>query len=386
MTSQFKNKNSLTYKNPMIGIIGGGQLARMMILEAHAFGLQTYLFCQSPDEPAAQVCQNIIYQGDDFDKNFLVFLSKITHLTFESEFYNLQPFEKSIKKNQVFVFPSLDNLKRIQYRDLQKELLKQYHIPTSDFIKVTHPDDLYLAQKQLGLPFVLKKTIGGYDGYGTFILKTKNDLKKWLLTHSLSEPYIAEKWVLFKQELAITFIRSKKGDIFYYPLVKSYQVDHRCDWVIGPTDHPKLKQLRSKIIKLLNGVDYVGAITFELFESDQLLVNEMAPRVHNTAHYTLDAYTHSQFLMHLLSGVTRSTLPKPVQLSPFFAMINLIGPKKGQLKPVTLKAGLVHWYGKKISKPGRKMGHINYLKHSSPNNLFKNLLKQAQNDRKLFRS
>ena len=251
-------------------------------------------------------------------------------------------------------------------------------------------------------PFVLKTRRGGYDGYGTFVVKNKTALFKLLnipqalessktrktqtknriktentLKKSLPKTsFIAEPLLSFKRELALISARNQKGQIIFFPLVESFQKNSVCLWVKGPVEHLKLAGLKRKIRSFLTKIDYRGVIAFELFETESvLIVNELAPRVHNTGHYSLSALTEDQFTIHL-KAISNQDLKTPRLLSKEFAMLNLLGEgspqplfqTKGkacslidQSQALKQKGFHLYWYGKKQSRPGRKMGHINCL-------------------------
>ena len=249
----------------------------------------------------------------------------------------------------------------------------KHHIPTADFISVKFKNKLSLKKNLSNLwsqwgDFVLKSRIGGYDGHGTFIIKKKAQIKQIKFPKT---NFIAEKFIPFKRELALLSARNKKGQIIFFPLVESFQKQSICLWVKGPAQHKKLKKLKAQIKVFLTDIDYQGLIAFELFDTrSQLIVNELAPRVHNTGHYSLDALTEDQFTIHL-KAISNQSLKSPRLKSKAFAMLNLLGTgaKKASFKTKSLlnessqkylkkqKISL-YWYGKK-SRPGRKMGHLN---------------------------
>ena len=234
---------------------------------------------------------------------------------------------------------------------------------TADFMPADKPlRDLL----KLWGPFVLKTRTGGYDGYGTFFIRDKNDPLP-------STPCIAEKYIDFKRELALTAVRSKKGETVFLPLVETRQEQARCLWVCGPASHRKLKKLQKQITLFLRKTAYQGAVTFELFDTgEDLLINEAAPRVHNSAHHSLNTLTEDQFTLHL-KGIFNLPLTTPKPLAGGFAMLNLLGEgvKNPQWKlPQDVH---LHWYGKS-SRKGRKMGHINTLA-SSPQQALRKALK-----------
>jgi 5-(carboxyamino)imidazole ribonucleotide synthase len=257
----------------------------------------------------------------------------------------------------VNVFPSLDAIGKIQDRKSQKRLLDEFKIPTSPWVIIESKADLETAREKLGA-LVLKKRRFGYDGYGTFVMKDKLDFSP---LEKSEHGFIAEKWVPFKRELAISFVRSGKGDFLALPLVESVQENSRCFSVMGPVKHKGISALTQKFKNLMNKMDYVGILAVELFETKGALsVNELAPRVHNSAHYSQDGLTTSQFVYHLSAGLDFK-MPKPELTRPGFAMVNLLGSGNPNTGLSHSGPGHLHWYGKSENREGRKLGHINVL-------------------------
>ena len=261
-----------TRRDPLtIGILGGGQLARMLALEAAPLGLRCAILSQHRDDPAAQV-SGAWHCGDPTSpSDVLTFCQKVNLLTFESEFVPAEIL-RQLDRTKLKVFPSPRLMMHLQNRHSQKQLLVEHKIPTAKFLAVSTAKDLDQALNTLGLPLVLKQCHGGYDGNGTFHLKTEKDVATFLAR--LDQDFIAESWVPFQRELAVTLVRSKDGSLVTFPLVESKQTDNRCDWVYGPIKHklalPLIRRLRRFLVK----IDYVGSISFELFDlGDKLLVN-----------------------------------------------------------------------------------------------------------------
>ena len=352
-----------------IGILGGGQLSRLLSLRAKTQGIPVFVLSPSKKDPAAQ--QNPLWiKGDPKkQKDLKKFFQLVDIISFESDFISANKIQKALQSlgnNKPHIAPSLKNLSLIQDRYTQKKLLSQYKITTADFIKLTL--NISIQKKLLSLlekwgPFVLKTRKGGYDGYGTFQIKRKSQIKKLALS---SHSFIAEKFIPFKRELAFLAARNKKGQVIFFPLVESFQKNSKCLWVKGPVLHKKFPALKQKVKKFLNGISYEGLIAFELFDiGERLIVNELAPRVHNSGHYSLDALSEDQFITHL-KAIRNNSLSPPKKFQKGFAMLNLLGEgyKKPKLK--TKKGISVWWYGKTISHKGRKMGHINTTNRSAP--------------------
>jgi 5-(carboxyamino)imidazole ribonucleotide synthase len=350
---------SLPYR---VGILGGGQLARMLALKAHQMGLEPHVLSLSHQDPAAQVTSwwsqgdpNVPLQAERF-------LSGVDVATFESEFYCAQSLSQAVEKTQVPLFPQPNVMATLQDRWPQKQLLDRYNISTSPYLSVQNRTELNSAHDTLGLPFVLKKRRFGYDGYGTLIIKDKDQFTELYQVFKEDDVgFIAEAFVPFERELALMMIRSRDKSFVSYPLVESYQQNSRCLWVKGPAQHPNFVPFKEKLQEMLESINYVGAIGIEMFDTgDRLLVNELAPRVHNSGHYTMDAMSEDQFSLHLKS-ILGLPLGDVHSLAPGFAMYNLLGSGQSDPQWTLPEAVYFHWYGKGENRDGRKMGHLNCL-------------------------
>jgi 5-(carboxyamino)imidazole ribonucleotide synthase len=365
-------------KQVKIGFLGDGQLARMMVLEAHRLGLEPHVLTENPHSPAAQTtCQAYFGKLQDI-KALQAFAEKVDYLTFESEFVPASALSALESLPAVKVFPKISTMKTLQNRLSQKQMLEKFKIPTAPFFPVIDPSDLEPLWQAFDGPFVIKKNFGGYDGYGTFFARKISDLKD--LAETLkpeAQGYLAEKMIPFQRELAAILIRSQKGQTLALPLVETKQLDGKCDWVQGPIRHARWPALSKKLFRMMKALDYVGCLGVEMFdEGPRLWINELAPRVHNSGHYSQDALLESQFSLHLLAGLG-AKLPPIHVLSPHFVMANLIGGD-GEGRQGIL-SGKLHLYGKIEARPGRKMGHINYLGAKGSN-----LLSLALKERKKF--
>jgi 5-(carboxyamino)imidazole ribonucleotide synthase len=344
-----------------LGILGGGQLARMLALSAHKWGVQPWIYSENPNDPGRQVTSFGATGKLDDAVALKKFLSQVDVATFESEFLNAPMLAELQKSTGTAILPSPEIMGLFQDRLSQKQLLDKMKIPTAQWMSVNNPSEALAAVDRLSLPLVFKKRRFGYDGYGTFVIRDKKSLQEFCdKEFPNTDGFIAEQFIPFKRELACIFARSQSGEIVHYPLVESLQKDSRCFWVKGPVQQSSFKPWAAKFKKLLTQSRYVGVIGVELFETKKgLIVNELAPRVHNSGHYTQDAFELSQFDLHILALLDQPLfIPKGPK---GFAMVNLLGDSdpKGQahFTPKTF----VHWYGKADSRPGRKMGHINSL-------------------------
>lgn len=313
-------------------ILGQGQLAWMLQMAGRKLGLNIQI-------------------GDDITSPI-----QSPVLTFESEFYKPSDIHKLIQNQEVF--PSLKNLGLLQNRKTQKQSLVDSNLPTSPFWILKSPTDLtnLLASEKL---IVAKKIFGGYDGYGTYVIKKHTDLVKFLDQFAGHlEDFIFERFVPFKRELALQVARSRSGDIQFFPLVESIQKNNKCFLVKGPIKLPST--LTRKIAQWLHSLDYVGVMGIEFFDTPQgLMINEIAPRVHNTGHHTLDSCTVDQFTMHWLCAL-QDKLPTIELKTKKFVMLNLIGKSHNTIQFPKQIDGQLYWY-QKSNRPGRKLGHINFV-------------------------
>lgn len=361
-----------------VGLLGGGQLARMLALAAPPINMDVHILSAQAQDPAAQVSPHWRQGDPNQEKDLKSFVTGLDALSFESEFFDMSAVRKAVAENPgVFVYPRPELMAQIQDRRSQKALLDQYKIPTSSWQPISSFADLTKAENILDFPFVLKKAQGGYDGYGTFHIGDPDEFDA--LKKISPFPAIVEKSIHFKRELAVIMFRSRDGEVLVYPLVESRQKDSRCDLVLGPLKHAGLDALLKKFRRLLSDTDYVGALGIEMFDTGrELLVNELAPRVHNTGHYSQNALNWDQFQLHLLCG-RHGALPKIELHGKAFVMANLISQDATPLDPAGAWTGSLHWYGKTESRPGRKMGHVNYCGANA-----KELLRCAQRERAQF--
>lgn len=342
-----------------LGILGGGQLARMLALDAAPMGLHVSVMAAQAHDPAGQVVGSTVLGSLSDEADLRRFLRPLKNLTFESEFVDTDKLSRSLPRT-VHVFPNLTAIEALQDRLTQKQLLDQFSIPTSPWREVKDLKDLHQAELNFKNGFVLKQRRFGYDGYGTFVVAKGQNADPSILQKS-SHGFIAENFVKFRRELALSFVRSRSGHFLSLPLVESVQVNSRCFSVKGPIAHKSVATLTKKIRRMMESLDYVGILAVELFDTPKgLLVNEVAPRVHNSAHYSQDALTCSQFEYHIRAGLDLP-LPKVELLKKGFAMVNLLGDGGREIHLSHSPLGHLHWYGKTENRAGRKLGHINVL-------------------------
>ncbi len=361
-----------------VGILGGGQLARMLALKARQMGLKTVVLAEKRSDPAVSSANRWI-QGDiNSEQDVRLLIRNSDFITFESEFIPASLLRKSLKQIPgKKIYPSLKCLSHIQDRLKQKEWLHDYHLPTLEHIKINSKDDIDLAFQIYNHKIVFKRRMGGYDGYGTYVVKNKLDLDAFKIEFKgLESQFIIEPFVEFKSEKSLIFARSSKGQIKILPMVKSVQKNNQCDYVMGPTHHPMQRKITAKIIQFLTDIDYVGVIAFELFNlGSKLVINEVAPRVHNTGHFSQDALNVDQFELHLRC-ILGMDLPNIEIKQPAFVMVNLLGTSVRNPTIAKFPTGALHWYDKTENRPRRKMGHINYIGNQKNDLLQKALLER----------
>lgn len=342
-----------------LAILGAGQLSQMLALAAHPLGLKPSLLAVAKTEPAWGT--GLGHLGQAESGKGLAPLKKTELLTFESEFYDAEKLKKSLKGYKGRIFPNLKALGLLQDRKSQKDFLVKEGFLTSAFLSVSSEAELSQALVHFRGRLVLKLRTHGYDGNGTFYARGKPDdfTRLSALLRKYPQGFIAEAFIPFQRELALMAFRSADGSFAFFPLVESVQKDSRCDLVLGPAEHPELKKLQDKIKKALRKINYIGAIAFELFDDGKnLWVNEIAPRVHNSGHFSQDTLNYDQFTLHLMCGLGEK-LPTIKAHNKAFGMINLIGSHHRLPEWVLPTEARLHWYNKTENRPGRKMGHLN---------------------------
>lgn len=367
-----------------VGILGGGQLARMLAESAFRLGLKPVVYTDDVDGPASEICVETVSGKINDAIQLKKFVERMPFIAFENEFVDCQQLRASTIQPDSKFFPNLKAIEILQDKLEQKKLLTRIGIPTSPFIEIDSnkgaPSEIQRSLASLG-DLVLKWSRQGYDGKGVKVVHANRaeDLTSAIpfveSAWSRGIPIYAEKKVDFVRELAIIGCASIKGEFVSYPLVISAQESGICKEVIGPAIElgvaPELQeQARDAAQKLAQEVSLVGSFGVEFFESrsGEILVNEIAPRVHNTGHYSQNAFPVSQFENHwraLLGLSLFDPLAEPKASAPFFAMLNLLGPQgisrtsASSPLPIAGAHSQLHWYGKKEIRPGRKLGHIN---------------------------
>lgn len=355
-----------------VGIIGGGQLAWMMGDAAKALDIELIVQTPQATDPAAAIASETILAPIDDAAATALLAEKCDVITFENEFINLEAL-MPLQSQGICFRPKLEVLAPLLDKYNQRCYLRDIGLPVPQFVALEN-------NKGLGenfpeqFPVVLKARRHGYDGQGTFILKDRKSLVATL--QKLGEtPVLLEEFVPFTKELAVIAARSVNGEIVTYPVVETQQEDQVCRRVLVPAEIDRAVQLQIEAIAhtLLNSLQVIGLFGIELFltVNDKILVNEIAPRTHNSGHFTIDASFTSQFEMHLRS-VSGLPLGNPALKCDAAVMVNLLGYEHShsdyqekRQKLAEIPNCHVLWYGKTESRPGRKLGHVTILLNNS---------------------
>jgi 5-(carboxyamino)imidazole ribonucleotide synthase len=348
--------------NATIGIIGGGQLGRMSAMAAARLGFRCHILTQEADSPAAQVAAGVTIGGYDDAASLRAFADAVDVITFEFENISAAGLELLASRKPVRPSPAI--LRLTQDRVNEKSFINGAGAPTGPWMPVNDAAELADAIAQLGLPAVLKTTRLGYDGRGQAILRCAADAQAALASLSPA-PYILEGFVDFACEISVIVARGEDGAAVAFDVVENRHRNHILDLTLAPAQvTPEIQRTaRAIAISIATDLDLVGLLAVEMFVDRQarVLVNELAPRPHNSGHWTIDACPASQFELHI-RAVAGLPLPTPVRHSDA-VMKNLVGPEEVALWPQILATpGLIpHLYGKTEAPAGRKMGHVTRL-------------------------
>ena len=355
--------------NHKIGIIGGGQLGKMILNETNKWSLNISILDSNKNSPCKNLC-NGFYVGDLLDyETVLNFGRKCDLITYEIEHINTQALF-DLEKEGIIVYPKAETLKIIQNKNSQKEFYKRNELPTADFSFYKSIDDLKIGIKEgkVKFPSVWKKTKFGYDGFGVKILKSTKDL------NDIPESeMIIEKLIPFEKEIAVIVARNSKGKIKNFDVVEMEfnEISNQVEFVISPSNISEeiKKQAIEIAIETAEKFNLIGLLAVEMFltKDNQILINEVAPRPHNSGHLTLDACNTSQFKQHIraILGLELGDVSQKGNA----IMLNLVGEENSLGKAVYSNldnalnddSSYVHIYGKEETRPNRKMGHITII-------------------------
>ena len=335
-----------------IGILGGGQLALMMAKAGSSLGLNFMFFCPDSHACAAPFGEHLCASYND--KRAQMYFSEWADVaTYEFENIPLSVVESLHQK--VPLHPASSVLSVARDRLAEKLLFRSLGIPTAKFAPVDSLAKLINALEDIAFPAILKKRTQGYDGKGQALLREPSDLSAaWEKVEKV--PCIVESMVTFSRELSIIAARNQKGEIAFYPVSENHHRDGILRLSISRQDDPMQDRAEAKIRSIMDDLDYVGVMALEFFQvGDKLFANELAPRVHNSGHWTIEAAETSQFENHL-RAICGFSLGK-TSSAQTSAMVNLIGRLPVEAQVRNIPGASLHFYGK-AERPGRKAGHV----------------------------
>ncbi len=354
----------------MIGVVGGGQLAMLLVEAGKKRDVDVIVQTGAKTDPAAKKTNQVVLHNPTNVEGTKILAEKSRMITFENEWVDI-PSLLSLQNNGVSFIPRLQSIKPLINKITQRELLNSLDIPCPDWLPIPLEKSSKIEiPAYWEFPLMAKAAKGGYDGKGTKIIKNLKQLQEFIQVQT-KEQWMLEKWVSFDKELSIVSSRDSKGIVRCLPIVETFQSKQVCDWVLAPADikHDVELMVKNIVSSLLAELDYVGVLAIEFFYgSEGLLVNEIAPRTHNSGHFSIDACSSSQFDQQICitSGIDA---PIPEMLVNGALMANLLGLQSNY--PISLTQRLdrlrsipgvnVHWYEKEEEKKGRKLGHVTYL-------------------------
>lgn len=366
------------YGDFKLGILGGGQLGRMLIQEAINFNVNVHILDPDPNAPCKKLCNQFeVGSLADYDTVYN-FGKDLDMITIEIEKVNVDALE-ALENEGVEVYPQSRVIRLIQDKGLQKQFFKQNDIPTSAFQFISNKDGL--ANTNIEFPLIQKLRKDGYDGKGVIKLNSKTEIEK-----AFEEPSIVEELVNFEKEIAVIVARNDRGELATFPMVEMEfnPQANLVEFLISPSTYSFDIQTKAESIakKIANDLQIVGLLAVEMFltSDGEILVNELAPRPHNSGHQTIEGNYTSQFGQHL-----RAIFNLPLGNTDSRAnaiMVNLLGEEgyeglaeyEGLEEALAIDGVYVHLYGKKYTKPFRKMGHVTIV-HADRNTAIENARK-----------
>jgi 5-(carboxyamino)imidazole ribonucleotide synthase len=358
-----KDKQTPILPGATIGIVGGGQLGRMSAMAAAHMGYHVHIFSPEEDSPASQVVHKTTFAAYDDKEALEIFARSVDVITFEFENVPHQSLELLQQFTQVYPSPEVMRICRNRIRE--KTFVHSLGIGTAPFMAVHTQGELEKVIKKISIPSILKTTELGYDGKGQISIRSEKDIKGAF--DSLRTPEaVLEGFVNFTMEISVIVARSMNGHLVTYVPVQNIHKNHILDTTIAPAEISDEVSLKAKKIAetIAHGLDLRGLLAIEMFviKNGDVLVNELAPRPHNSGHWTMDAAVTSQFEQHIRAvcglplGDTAAHCPA--------VMTNLIGKDIDNLDAYLANPNAkIHLYGKRETRDGRKMGHVTILKN-----------------------
>lgn len=360
--------NKTFYGNLKLGILGGGQLGRMWIQNALNYNVTSYVIDPDANAPCKNICDEFTV-GDitDFDTVY-EFGQKVDLITIEIEKVNVEALEK-LEQEGKLVYPQPSIIKMIRDKGVQKQWMKDHGIPTSDFLLIENKRAL--ENISWNVPYVQKLRKDGYDGKGVQIIRTKDDLNS-----AFEEASLVERLVEFEKEIAVIVARNSNGETKTFPLVEMefHPTANLVEFLVSPANVSEYISMKAEniAVNIAEELNLVGLLAVEMFltKDGRILVNEMAPRPHNSGHQTIEGNITSQFDQHLRAIFNQALGDTDAKYHS--VMINILGEEghsgdayyKGLEEALNLSGVYVHLYGKKITKPFRKMGHVTVVDES----------------------
>ena len=378
-----------------IGIVGGGQLAWMLAQAARRRGVELHVQTPGAQDPAVGLATSVVQAEVRDVAATRELASRCSAISFENEWVDLEGL-KALAADGVPFVPDLEALRPLVCKRSQRELMNRFNLPSPAWFPLDRVMELpevpaaaedpaavsappaTEAPPQLpqgfAYPLMAKAASGGYDGKGTAVLRSDADLEV-LLERVEASNWIVEEFVAFDLELAVVAARDQMGDVVCLPVVQTHQHQQVCDWVLAPyeANHALQQAVRNMAASLLTALNYVGVLSIELFYGPRgLMINELAPRTHNSGHYSIEACDSSQFDLQLLA-VAGQQLSEPALQAAGALMVNLLGfEDRDNDDPAgaygaqrqalaALPDAHLHWYGKAGSSVGRKLGHVTVL-------------------------
>lgn len=358
--------------NTKLGFLGAGQLARMSALEAFRFGIQVAVFSDRTENEPVQFMTPFSTSGSfDSVEDMVEFAKSCDVVTLENEFISSDILKEVQEKSGTPIFPSPESFAFIENKLIEKQTFEKAGIPVTPYKIVETENDLVAFGDEYGWPYLLKSSKGGYDGYGNATARDLESAKAGFnkLGGSAGHDILAEAFVPFTKELAVQVARNETGTVVY-PCCETVQENHICVAVLSPAAIDEEYQLKAQelAVKAIEAINGKGIFAFEFFltESGDVLLNESAPRPHNSGHYTIEGCITSQFENHVRS-VLGLPLGSTKMTKPAAAMINLLGTHNRPatsdniINSLSAENGHLHVYGKVLSKVGRKMAHFTLL-------------------------
>ena len=359
------DKSRLSPNEITLGIIGGGQLGKMMGLEARRMSINLAYLDPEINCPASTISSQMIVSDFKDEKAIIELAKKSDVLTYEIELANSSVL-KGLESRGYVVYPASQVLYTIQNKIRQKKFLRDNRIQVPDFEEVISIEQAKKICKEFCYPLVLKACEDSYDGRGNFLIKSPSDVERGI-QYFKGRRCMIEKFIHFSKEISVMVARNFQGQIVSFPVVQNIHINNILDTTIAPADINRAVESEAKLIaeKVVHSLRGVGVFGIEMFlEGDELLINEIAPRPHNSGHYSIEACSISQFEEHIRAilglPLIKPRLMTPAVMKNILGIPNYVGTYsfKGIDKALSIPGLKLHFYGKKFTKPQRKLGHF----------------------------